>query len=219
MTTDAPLVRRPRADAERNRRRVLDAASRVFAERGPAATLGEVAEAAGVGIATVYRNYPDREALLDALFADKIDTVLRVALEAAELPDPGEAFRTYLLGIIEVHAQDRSLATVLFGPGRFDRFPPDLSDLLGTTADGLIDAAVAAGELRAGFTRQDTVALAVMVSGIAPAIRDVDPGLWRRYAALVVDGTRPSASPEPLSPEPPPFRAVAEAMGRTLERP
>lgn len=216
MTPDAPTGRRPRADAERNRRRVLDAATRVFADQGPAATLGDVAKAAGVGIGTIYRKFPDKQALLDALFDDKSGAIMRIVEEAAGIADPGEAFRSYLFGMIELHARDRSLATVLFGPDRYDRFPPALSDRLGSTADRLIADAVAAGELRAGFTRQDTIALAVMVSTIARASLDADPGLWRRYASLVVDGTRPGAAAAPLAPEPPEFRAMTEALSRVL---
>lgn len=216
MSTSAPSGRRPRADAERNRRRILDAATRVFAERGPAATLGDVATAATVGIGTIYRKFPDKQALLDALFEDRIDAIMRVVDEAAELADPGEAFRAYLVGMIGLHAADRSLATVLFAPGRYDRFPPELSDRLGATADRLIADAVAAGELRPGFTRQDTIALAAMVSTIALATREDDPELWRRYADIVVNGTRATAGAAPLAPEPPGFRAMTEALSRVL---
>lgn len=215
MTTETIAARRPRADAERNRRRVLDAARQVFAERGATATLADVAQAAGVGVGTIYRKFPDKDAVLDALLADKIDTVMRIATDAAELTDPGEAFRTYLSGMIEVHARDRSLTTVLFGPGRFDRFPFEQADLLADTCDRLIANAIAAGELRDGFTRQDTTALAVMVSTIAAAKQEADSELWRRYALIIIDGTRPAAASAPLTPEPPAFPTMTEALGRT----
>ncbi|GIT79653.1 TetR family transcriptional regulator [Leifsonia sp. LS1] len=215
MSTTASPARRPRADAERNRRRVLDAATQVFAEHGPAATLGDVARAAGVGVGTIYRKFPDKQALLDALFDDKIDGIMRIVDEASLISDAGEAFRSYLFGMIELHACDRSIATVLFAPGRYDRFPPELSERLGSTADRLIADAVAAGELRPGFTRQDTIALAAMVSTIALAARDTEPDLWRRYASVVVDGTRPGAG-DRLAPEPPAFRAMTEALSKVL---
>lgn len=216
MTAEAIPQRRPRTDAERNRRRILDAATQVFAAKGPTATLSDVAQAAGVGIGTIYRKFPDKSALLDALFDDKIGAVMRIVTDAAELTHPGEAFRAYLNGIIEVHARDRSLATVLFGPDRYDRFPPHLSQQLASTADRLIDAAIAAGELRVGFTRQDTIALAVMVSTIALASHDGFPDLWRRYAAIVVDGTRPVAPLADLAPGPPEFRVMAESLSLVL---
>jgi len=212
----APTSRPPRADAERNRRRILDAATRVFADSGPAATLNDVARAAGVGIGTIYRKFPDKEALLDALLEDKVAAVVQVAVDAAELADPGVAFRAYLFGMIEVHARDRSLATILFAPTRHERVPADFTQRLAPTADALIAEAIAAGELRVGFTRQDTTVLAVMVSAIAAATRSQDPDLWRRYAQVVVDGTRPTAATGPLAPDPLSFTRTAEALGGTL---
>lgn len=212
----APVSRSPRADAERNRRRILDAATRVFADSGPAATLNDVARTAGVGIGTIYRKFPDKQALLDALLEDKVDAVVQVAIDASALDDPGAAFRAYLWGMIEVHAGDRSLATILFAPSRQERFPADHSQRLAPEADALIAAAVAAGELRPGFTRQDTTVLAVMVGTIAAATREPHSDLWRRYAQLVVDGTRPTATTSALSPDPLSFARTAEALGRML---
>lgn len=217
MTSDpvAP-VRRSRSDAERNRRRILDAATRVFAEYGPRATLNDVARAASVGIGTIYRKFPDREALLDALFDDKMGSIVEVVRDAAAIEDAGEAFRAYLRGIIALHACDRSLATVLFGPGRYERLSGERFAELATTADALIDAAVAAGQLREGFTRQDTIVLALMVSTVAGATRGADPSAWRRYSEFVVDGTRAVANPAAITQPPLPFPDAAHAVGAML---
>ena len=97
MTIDAEQVRAPRADAERNRRKILDAAASVFAERGVTATVNEVALAAGVRVGTVYRKFPDKEAVFDALFDVKIDNLVRLAVEASRVQEPGPAFRGFLL--------------------------------------------------------------------------------------------------------------------------
>jgi AcrR family transcriptional regulator len=204
-----------RADAARNRARILDAATKVFAAKGPSATLTDVAELAGVGMGTVYRNFADKDELLDALVDDKVADFMRPALEAASIADPGEAFRHYLSGTIEAHARDRSLATLLFGPDRMLRFPADLARLMTETCDQLISAAIDAGELREGFTRQDTMVLGAMIGQVAAATRD-HPEVWRRYAQLVVDGTRPVGSHEALSPAPLSFLDTADALGRTL---
>lgn len=135
-----------------------------------------------MGIGTIYRKFSDKEALLDALLEDKIETVIQVAVNAATIDDPGAAFRTYLHGMLAVHAADRSLATIMFGPHRNERFRGELAHRLAEAADGLIAAAIAAGELRSGFTKQDTTVLAVMVGTIAAAARGADPDVWRRYA-------------------------------------
>lgn len=209
-----PAERSPRADAERNRRRILDAATRVFAERGPAATLHDIAREAGVGVGTVYRNFADRERLLDALFDDKVEAFMRPAIDAQTIPEPGEAFRSYLLGMLAVHAVDRSLATVLFAPNRQARFPRDAAVKLEGITTSIIDKAIAAGELRPGFTRQDTVTFGIMIGQVAAATRELDPQLWHRYAQVIVDGTRPQASAEPLPPDHAPFPAVPEALIR-----
>src|SRR5580692_7177997 len=77
-----------RRDAERNRQRILAAAAAVFTERGLDATLDEVARAAGVGVGTVYRRFPDKETLVSELFRDRIDALVTVAEEACAAADP-----------------------------------------------------------------------------------------------------------------------------------
>src|SRR5574342_294589 len=97
-TSAAPTddAQRPlRADAERNRRRVLSAASDLFAERGLDVSLDEIAAAAGVGVGTVYRRFADKDALIDALFEDKIGDVERLARECLEIEDPWTAFAMF----------------------------------------------------------------------------------------------------------------------------
>ena len=88
MTTPRP----PRADARRNRERVLAAAERVFAERGTTAPTEEVARAAGVGVGTVFRHFPTKEALLQALIVERLARMAADAREHAASPDPGLAF-------------------------------------------------------------------------------------------------------------------------------
>jgi AcrR family transcriptional regulator len=214
VASDTHPARAPRADAERNRARILDAATDVFAQRGVGATLNDVARAAGVGVGTVYRKFPDKDALLDALFDAKVDTLVRLAVEAAPIEDAGLAFRSFLLGVIEARATDRGLGTIVMGGDRGERFATELGQRLAPAVRPLIARAQAAGELRDGFTGQDVCFLSLMVGAVADATRDDDPGIWRRYAQMLVDGTRPAASPAPLAPPPLPFPATAAALGR-----
>src|SRR3954471_19846352 len=90
------LGRPLRADAERNRRRILAAAREVFARRGLDAGLDEIARHAGVGTGTVYRRFPDKNKLVEALFEERLDQVLACAQRAAEHPDPWEGLTTAL---------------------------------------------------------------------------------------------------------------------------
>lgn len=208
------MARSPRADAERNRRRVLDAAARVFAERGAAATLNDVARAAGVGVGTVYRKFADKEAVLDALFDDKIESLVRLADEASSLVDAGAAVRGFLLGLMEKRATDRGLDAILTAPGRSARFAEELGRRFAPTVDRLVARAIDAGELRPDFTGQEVCLLGFMVGKVADITRATEPEAWRRYAQILVDGTRPSAATQPLSPAPLSFAEIAAALGR-----
>src|SRR3954454_7533369 len=107
--TERPL----RADAERNRQRIIAAAASVFAERGLDVSLDEIAHAAGVGIGTVYRRFPDKDALIDALFEAKIDRAVALADTALEIEDPWEGFTTFMRGMCRMQAEDRGFKEAL----------------------------------------------------------------------------------------------------------
>src|ERR1700761_4755874 len=96
-TSERPL----RKDAERNRQRVLDAARELFAERGLGVSLDDIARHAGVGVGTVYRRFPDKEQLIDALFEERIGEMLSAAGESLEMPDPWLALVRFLERALE----------------------------------------------------------------------------------------------------------------------
>src|SRR3982074_772960 len=106
-------ARPPRREAERNRLRILRAAAEVFTERGLQATLDDVAERAGVGVGTVSRRFPDKEALVEALFSERLDTLVGFAEQALAEPDPWTALATFLEQAASVIAGDRGLRQIL----------------------------------------------------------------------------------------------------------
>src|SRR3954471_4967502 len=112
VSTETKPLRR---DAERNRQRIIEAARGVFAERGLAATLDDVAAAAGVGVGTVYRRFPNKDELVEALFVDRIDQMVELAKQAAEIDDPWEALETFLTRAAELNALDRGFKEVVLG--------------------------------------------------------------------------------------------------------
>src|SRR5215217_9622277 len=114
MSSTRPL----RADAKRNRARILAAAAEVFAERGLDVSLDDIAAHAGVGIGTVYRRFPDKDALIDALFEEKIDRVVALADDALELADPWEGLTTFMRGMCRMQAEDRGFKDALLLRGR-----------------------------------------------------------------------------------------------------
>src|SRR3954449_13191988 len=110
-TAERPL----RRDAERNRRRILDAAARVFAARGLGASLDDIAEEAEVGIGTVYRRFPNKEALIDALFDDQLESIIAVAEAGLAIEDPWEGLEYFLRVAVERQAANRGLKELILG--------------------------------------------------------------------------------------------------------
>lgn len=107
--------RRPRADAERNRRRLLDAARQAFADRGAATSLEEVARAAGLGIGTLYRHFPTRNALVEQVYRDEARQLAEAAQRLAQEAPPLEALRLWLLLFVDHLVTKQSMAELLNG--------------------------------------------------------------------------------------------------------
>src|SRR5437879_1533599 len=119
MPRTAPPSERPlRRDAERNRQRILDAARVVFAERGLSGSHDDIAHEAGVGVGTVYRRFPDKEQLIDALFEARVEEIADVARAAVETPDPWEALAGLLMRAQELQSEDRGLKEIVLGDAR-----------------------------------------------------------------------------------------------------
>ena len=193
-TTERPL----RKDAERNRRRILEAASEVFGERGLGATLDAVAERAGVGVGTVYRRFPDKEALVDAHFEERIDEVRALALEAAEIDDPWDALTTFLERATEMHCHDRALKELVFSTAHGQDRVARARERIKPAVDRLVARAHASGQLRADVSLNDIPIVQLMVTAVIDYAQDAAPGVWRRYLALMLDGLR--AERTPLAP-------------------
>src|SRR3954454_1994777 len=112
---------RLRRDAERNRRRILAAAADAFAEGGLAVTMDEIASCAGVGVGTVYRRFPDKELLIEALFEQRMDELVALARDARDHPKPFAGLVQFFETFLAVQAADRGLKEVLLGTRRGQR--------------------------------------------------------------------------------------------------
>jgi AcrR family transcriptional regulator len=208
-TTGRPL----RSDAERNRQRILGAAGKAFAERGLGATMDEIAERAGVGVGTVYRRYPEKELLVDALFEERIEELARVGEQALAAEDPWQGLVTYLEAAVAQQAANRGLRDLLlsstYGHDRVARARQRLSPV---TAQ-LVERAQKDGTLRADLAVNDVPLLYLMLGAIVDYTRDVEPAAWRRFFALVGDGLRARRSrPSQLPTGPLEDDQVDEAM-------
>jgi AcrR family transcriptional regulator len=183
-----------RADAARNRGKLLAAAAEVFGECGLDAPLDQVARLAGVSIGTLYNHFPDREALFAAIYPQRIAALDRVAEAAMRDPDPWHGFVSFVEGLFALQAQDRGLNDAVA------RNPPGAADPAVTCSrgfgyvDAIIDRAKSAGELRADFEPGDLTTLVWAMSRVIQEGTDTAPHAWRRCLAFFLDGLRPDAA-------------------------
>jgi AcrR family transcriptional regulator len=184
---------RLRADALRNRRRVLDAAAKVFSDRGLDAGMDEVARRAGVGHATVFRRFPTKDALVSELLLDRMRAVLDLCDRCLE-EEAGAGLRRFLEEAVAMQIADRGLFDALSG-----RVPPG-EELLGAQQRVLgrvaliLERAQAAGAIRADVTAADIPFLVAAVSFAGGTCARFSTDVWRRYLAVVLDGLRPGAA-------------------------
>jgi AcrR family transcriptional regulator len=190
MTAPPPtIVRKPRADAARNRERVLEAAHAVFSAGGADASLEAVARRAGVGIGTLYRHFPTREALYEAVYRREVEQLGELAEQLKNEPRPVDALRRWLRANVEFVATKKgmSAALALAAQGMPDLRSYSFERL--TKAIGvLLDRAVAAGEIRADMRPED-----VLRALIGMCLIHDQPG-WQatvlRLLDVFVDGLR-----------------------------
>jgi len=193
----APEERPLRADARRNRQKVLAAARAVFAEHGREAQMDDVARHAEVGVGTVYRHFPTKEALIEALVVDSFDAIAAQATAALEIEDPWEAFATVLWRGAEIMAGDRALSEVFASiPGAMDGSGPTIEGLRESIAT-IMERAQAAGVLREDAELDD---IPMLMCGIGSATKKEHrcSAPWRRHLAIVLDGLRASPASERL---------------------
>jgi AcrR family transcriptional regulator len=187
-----------RADAERNRQRLLAAAKELFAERGLDVTLDEVARHAGVGTGTAYRRFPNKDALIEALMVDRIQALGAIAEECLEEPDPWLALTGYFERALALQASDRGLKDVLFSPGRGRERVAHARRALGGPATKLVQRAIDAGVVRSDLGTSDVPLINFMLNTIVDFGRDAEPELYRRYLTIVLDGLRPQEEALPV---------------------
>ena len=184
--------RQPRADARRNRERVLAAASDVLAESGLRAPMEEVARRAGVGVGTVCRNFPTKKDMVDAVLADLYGTLLADALDGLENPDAGAAFESFVVVLSAFLARHRALAEQMANEMEAPVAPAESRERLWEAISQLVARAQAVGTVRADIGPAD---VALLLSGVAHAtavVGDRQHGLRDRYVRIILDGLRPS---------------------------
>jgi AcrR family transcriptional regulator len=188
-TTERPL----RKDAERNRRRILDAAREVFAERGLDAGLDQIARHAGLGVGTVYRRFPEKEQLIDALFEERVGAIAALAEEAAGHEDPWEGLVFFFERSLAEQAADRGLKQLVLSGARGCVHVSEGRRRIAPPLHALVARAHEAGVLREDVAVQDIPMISLMLGGLMDASRGSAPDLWRRYLELFLDSLRPGS--------------------------
>ena len=198
MTAARPL----RADAERNRQRIVEAAKTLFAERGVDVAVEDIAAAAGVGIGTFYRRFPDRESLVEAVFVTKFERMIQAARDAHEIEDPWEAFKYFVVTVARMHATDRGLKDVVLSSDRGREKVTEFRKIITPLAGALLERAKASGALREDVSAFDVPMIHQAVSAIAEITRDVSPEYYERTLTLLVDGLARERTPTPMTVPP-----------------
>jgi AcrR family transcriptional regulator len=199
-TAVADPCRARRADARRNRERVLLAARRLFAQHGLDAQMDRIAAGAGVGVGTVYRHFPNKEDLLEALIEDRFERLAAAGREALEVADPWRGFCQFMTYSARVMAEDRALSDAMSQWSERMQETAAASGVNEITAE-LIARAQESGDLRPEVEVSD---VPMVICGLGRAAHIEITGMpfsWQRFLALILDGMRASGG-SPLPPRP-----------------
>lgn len=197
----APAARAIRADARRNREAIVVAAKERFSELGLDCQMEDVARSAKVGIGTVYRHFPNKDALIEALIEDRFERLAARAREALEEDDAWEAFRDLMRWSAELSVEDRSLSAVLTERPQACGVSAAKTGLSEATAE-LMRRAQRAGQMRKDAVVEDVPTFMCGLGGVIGAPPDSIPGQnWERLFALVMDGLRATDAPKLPKPK------------------
>ena len=195
------VVTKPlRRDARRNRDRLVASARELFATAGVDVSVEEITHQAGLGMGTLYRHFPTKDDLIDAVLEDAFAEIVQLAKSAAAEPDAWAGFTRFLEGMLVLHAENRGLKDVLaagaHGPQR-----EAMRARVRPLVRRMVERAQEQGTLRADFSPEDVPIVFWTADRVIDTTRNVAPGYWRRYLAFLLDGLRASAA-TPLSTPP-----------------
>jgi AcrR family transcriptional regulator len=197
-----------RADAARNRQRILDAAVEVFAERGLEASTAEIAQRAGVGEATLFRRFPTKDDLVTAIVQVMLEEAVALAASCLEDEDPWRGVERFLYEMAERASEDHVISDsnkerCMASPA----LAADRGRVLDLTAQ-LVRRAQAAGVLRDDVAGTDLMFLMGAVASVGDVpFQGLRPDLWKRYLGIVLDGLRPEGTSK-LRPAAPPRKLI-----------
>ncbi|MDJ0395359.1 TetR/AcrR family transcriptional regulator [Rhodococcus sp. G-MC3] len=190
VRADTERTKPLRADAERNRRRIIDAARELFASRGIDITLDDVAAHAKVGVGTVYRRFSCKEELIDGVFEQRLEDVLFNAKAALEFDDAWDGLVTFLEQMCAGISADRGLGEVVLGSDEGCNGIATMRERIDPYIEKIVVRARESGQLRPDVEVNDFFPLIGMVGAAAEFSCAVDSSNWKRYFTVVIDGLR-----------------------------
>jgi AcrR family transcriptional regulator len=186
------VERKPRADAQRNRERILQIAKRAFTRSGADISLDDVARQAGVGAGTLYRHFPTRDALLEAVYRTEVEKLAAAEKEFSERMPPIEALRAWMLLFVEHIATKQLIApalnTLIGGPSKLFE---SSSNQIKSAIHALVERAIESGDIRPDLDPLDLLRALIGVSNVA-SVPDW-PESARRLVQILLAGSRPTA--------------------------
>jgi AcrR family transcriptional regulator len=186
-----------RKDAARNRERILEAARDLFQRRGLGASLNDIAHHAGVGVATVYRHFPNKDQLVEVLFEQRIEELVTRMQQALADPDPWRALTSFIRDATDMQARDRGIKDLLTGGHVGLRRISRIRDRLMPMGDELIRRAHASGRLRADIEASDLPLIQAIMGPLMDASAEIEPDLYRRYLDIMLRGIAAHPDEEP----------------------
>jgi AcrR family transcriptional regulator len=201
-------VKTLRSDARRNRERLVASARELFAAHGVDVPVEDITHHAGLGMGTLYRHFPTKEELLDAVLEDSFAELIQVAEEAAAADDAWAGFTGFLERALAAHAANRGLKDVLAARGQGAQRAEAMRSQIRPLLRRMIQRAQEQGTLRADFKPEDLPLVFWTADRVIDRTAAVAPDYWRRFLGLLLDGLRADAA-TPL-PRPPLTRAQLE---------
>lgn len=183
-----------RADAQRNRARMLDAARAVFQRDGLSAQMDAIASEAGLGVGTLYRHFPTREALIDVLIAERMQQLLASAASATDNADAWSAFEDLVWRFAAFEAEDRGMADILedYRSRAMDGPDPPVAAFM-QHLSAAVTRAQSAGVMRGDVSAMDVLTAVCGLGKMVGPASASDPQQWRRLVGVLLDGLRSRA--------------------------
>ena len=208
-----PTTTATRSDALRNRAKLVAAARELFAESGVDVSVEEITHHARVGMGTLYRHFPTKDELIDAVLEDAFDEIIRLAREAAAVDDAWEGLTGFFERLLQLHAQNRGVKDIVALRGHGSRRAEAMRARLRPLLAEVVARAHEQGTLRRDFTSDDLPLVFWTANRVIEVTQDVAPDFWRRYLSLLLDGLRPAAATQ--LPQAPLTRAqLTQVLGR-----